>query len=135
MRWVKLASLVLMSLFYVSAGIRHFTAPEFYLRIMPPYIPFHEAMVILSGVAEIVLGAALLVPRLRVYAAWGIIALLVAVFPANIHAAVADIRVGNAPIWANWVRLPFQALFIAWAWWHTREAPEPVRAGSRVAAA
>ena len=135
MRWVKLASLILMSFFYVSAGIRHFTAPDFYLRMMPPYIPFHEAMVVISGVAEIVLGAALLVPQMRVYAAWGVITLLIAVFPANIHAAWANVQIAAFPLWANWARLPLQAVLIAWAWWHTREASEPARADSQIAAA
>lgn len=121
MRWLKLASLLLLSLFYVGAGIRHFTTPDFYLRMMPPYIPAHEAMVALSGVAESALGLAVLIPPLRVYAAWGIIALLIAVFPANVHMAVANVPLGELPAWVAWARLPFQAVFIAWAWWHTRD--------------
>jgi uncharacterized membrane protein len=132
MRWLKLASLVLMALFYIFAGYNHFARPEFYLRMMPPYIPYHDAMVFLSGVAELGLGVALLIPPLRVYAAWGVIALLIAIFPANVHMAVANVPFGDAPSWAAWARLPFQALFIAWAWWHTRP-DEPVSA--RVAAA
>jgi uncharacterized membrane protein len=135
MSYLKLASLILMSLFYVFAGFRHFTDPAFYLRMMPPYIPFHEAMVLLSGVAEVALGVALLIPRLRVYAAWGVIALLIAVFPANLYMATANIPLGNAPSWTLWARLPFQGLFIAWAWWHTRDASASQRASSRVAAA
>lgn len=134
MRWLKLGSLVLMALFYTFAGYNHFARPEFYLRMMPPYIPYHEAMVFLSGVAELVLGIALLIPALRVYAAWGVIALLIAVFPANVHMAVANVPFGDAPSWAAWARLPFQALFIAWAWWHTR-SDAPVSEGSRIATA
>ncbi|WP_428265370.1 DoxX family protein [Haliangium sp.] len=110
----------LMAGFYVLAGVQHFRAPEFYLQIMPPYLPWHLALIYISGVAEIVLGVAVLIPRLRVWAAWGLIALLIAVFPANVHAAMSEVSVSGAdPIW-SWVRLPFQALFIAWAWWYTR---------------
>jgi uncharacterized membrane protein len=123
MRILKTVLLYLMAAFYVYAGIMHFLNPDFYLRIMPPYLPWHLELVYLSGVAEIVLGAAVLVPRLRRLAAWGIIALLIAVFPANIHQAVNNVPMGDAEvglgIW-NWVRLPFQAVFIAWAWWYTR---------------
>ena len=137
MRWVKLGSLILMSLFYIFAGYRHFVAPEFYLRMMPPYIPFHEAMVFLSGVAEVALGVALLVPQLRTYAAWGVIALLIAVFPANLYMAMANVPFGEAPTpgWLLWARLPFQLPLIAWAWWHTRSAAEPASARPQSAAA
>ena len=80
-------------------------------------------IVYLSGLAEMVLGAAVLIPALRVVAAWGIIALLMAILPANIHIALHDVPLGGAAqgagIW-NWVRLPFQGVFIAWAWWYTR---------------
>jgi uncharacterized membrane protein len=90
--------------------------------MMPDYLPWHLGLIYVSGVAEIALGVAVLIPRLRVLAAWGIIALLVAVFPANLYAAMHQIPlIGTEPMW-NWVRLPFQALFIAWAWWYTRPA-------------
>ena len=135
MRWVKLASLSLMALFYVFAGYNHFANPAFYLRMMPPYIPAHEAMVFLSGVAEVALGVALLIPQLRVYAAWGVIALLIAVFPANLYMATANITLGNAPSWTLWARLPFQGVFIAWAWWHTRDASAAQSASAGAAAA
>ncbi len=121
MRIIKWISLGLLALFYVVAGANHFRAPDFYVAIMPPYLPLQLELVYLSGVAEIVLGLAVLVPRLRRLAAWGIILLLIAVFPANIHVAVND--VGGLGI-ASWIRLPIQALFIAWAWWHTRPDPE-----------
>jgi uncharacterized membrane protein len=120
----KRVLLWIMAGLYVLAGINHFLKPEFYLRIMPDYLPWHLALVYVSGVAEIVLGIALLIPRLRRLAAWGIIALLVAVFPANVYAAVNEISlVSGDPVW-NWVRLPFQGVFILWAWWYTRpDAP------------
>jgi uncharacterized membrane protein len=121
---LKRVLLVIMAGLYVLAGINHFLKPEFYLRIIPDYLPWHLALVYVSGVAEIVLGIALLIPRLRRLAAWGIIALLVAVFPANVYAAVNEISlVSGDPVW-NWVRLPFQGVFILWAWWYTRpDAP------------
>ncbi len=112
---VKTVLLVLMSAFYVGAGVMHFVRPKFFVEMMPPQLPWPGALVAISGAAEIVLGFGLLVPATRVYAAWGIIALLVAVFPANIHAAIAEI-----PGRGGYGRLPVQALLIAWAWWYTR---------------
>jgi uncharacterized membrane protein len=122
---VKRILLGLMGVFYIGAGVNHFRAPEFYLPMMPPYLPWHPELVALSGVAEIALGLAVLVPRLRRLAAWGIIALLIAVFPANLHIALHNVPIGGATEGAgalNWVRLPFQALLIAWAWWYTGPA-------------
>jgi uncharacterized membrane protein len=119
----KRVLLYLMGLFYVVAGVNHFLNPDFYVAIMPPYLPAHLELVYLSGVAEIALGVAVLIPRYRVLAAWGLIALLIAVFPANLHVALHDIPVGGSTeglgIW-NWVRLPLQLVLIAWAWWYTR---------------
>lgn len=119
---VKRALLWLMGIAYVGAGVMHFVNPDFYLPMMPPYLPWHLELIYLSGVAEIALGVAVLVPALRVWAAWGIIALLIAVFPANIHIALYNVPLGGAAEGAgilNWVRLPIQALLIAWAWWYT----------------
>ena len=117
----KRALLWVMSAFYVSGGVYHLVNPGFYLPTMPPYLPWHRELVFVSGVAEIVLGIAVLVPGLRQLAALGIIALLIAVFPANLHIAMHDVPLAGATqglgMW-NWVRLPFQALFIAWAWWY-----------------
>ncbi|MBW2385343.1 MAG: DoxX family membrane protein [Deltaproteobacteria bacterium] len=115
----------LMAAFYIYAGFNHLNNPEFYLAIMPPNLPEAEWLNVISGLAEIILGVFLLEPRTRVLAAWGIIALLIAVFPANLYVATANVGLpsgepgtGNAVF--NWVRLPFQALFIVWAWWYTR---------------
>lgn len=125
----KRVMLWVMAVFYVAAGVNHFRDPDFYLPMMPPYLPAHLALIQISGVAEIALGVAVLIPRVRRLAAWGIIALLVAVFPANLHMALYDIPVGGRSeglgIW-NWVRLPLQGVLIAWAWWYTR--PEHDRA-------
>jgi uncharacterized membrane protein len=127
LRILKLALLWAMAIFYVAAGVNHFVNPDFYVNIMPPYLPWHAELVLLSGVAEVLLGIAVLVPATRVLAAWGIIALLIAVFPANLHVAVHDVPMlgsGQGVGWLNWVRLPFQGLLIVWAWWYTRAPQE-----------
>lgn len=101
---------------FIAAGVNHFVRPDFYVRIMPPYLPWHIELVYLSGLAEIALGAALLIPRLTTAAAWGLIALLVAVFPANVHMAMnADQFAEYSPLML-WVRLPVQFVLIAWAY-------------------
>ena len=117
----------LLALFMIAMGIGHFTATVFFLRAMPPWLPWHLELVYLSGVCEIAGGLGLLIPRLRVAAAWGLVALFIAVFPANIYVAVNGVQLTPEPVapWVWWARLPFQALFIAWAWWMTREDPGP----------
>lgn len=121
---MKRVLLVVMAAFYVLGGVMHLARPEVYLPMMPPYMPWHLPLVYLSGLAELGLGLAVLVPSLRRAAAYGIILLLVAMFPANLHIAFHDVPIfGNAEgfgVW-NWVRLPFQAVFAAWAWWYTRD--------------
>ena len=82
---LKIASKFILAFFMIGAGVMHFARPDFYLKIMPPYLPAHYELVILSGVCEVVLGILLLVPKVSKLAAWGIIALLIAVFPANIY--------------------------------------------------
>ena len=115
-----------MGIFYVLAGVAHFVRTDAYMLMMPPYLPAHRELILLSGVAEVVLGLAVLVPRTRRLAAWGIILLLIAIFPANLHIAMHDVPLFGAThgagIW-NWVRLPFQGVLIAWAWWYTQAAP------------
>jgi len=119
-----------MSFLYVIAGVMHFVVPDLYVQIVPPYLPFPLALVYASGVAEAVLGAGLLFERTRRLAAWGIIALLVAIFPANVYMATSDVVIQGAPEFirdpseaGRWGRLPFQAVLIAWAWWYTRPMP------------
>ena len=113
-------------LFMVASGIGHFAITGVYAAMIPAGWPAPRLLVWLSGAAELAGGIGLVVPwpRLRRAAAWGIIALLVAVFPANINMAVNHIsppglHASNAALWA---RLPFQALFIAWAWWLSTRA-------------
>lgn len=118
---LKQLSRIAQALFYIYAGVNHFRQPKFYLRIMPPYIPNPELVNWLSGLAEIVLGIGLLIPRLTRRAAWGIIALLIAVFPANVYhftSGGAGMKISRNKLLA---RLPFQLVFGLWAYWHTRE--------------
>ncbi len=115
----RLSTYVLGGLFIV-AGANHFLNKSLYVRIMPPYIPWPEFMVALSGVCESGLGALLLWRRSRRPAAWGLIALLAAVFPANLQMARHPERFPEFKPALLWGRLPFQAVFIAWAYWHTR---------------
>lgn len=122
----KRVSWFLLALLYALAGLNHFLDPGFYLRMMPPYLPWHEGLVALSGVAEIALGLAVLLPRLRPWAGLGLVALLLAVFPANLHMALHPEDFASFPSWGLYLRLPVQLLLIAWAWWATR--PEPERA-------
>ena len=123
MSQLKRVFLWVMAGAYILAGVGHFIWPEFYMPMMPPYLPWHLPLIYLSGVAEFALGALVLMPQTRQFAAWGIIALLIAVFPANLHIALYNVPLGGATegygIW-NWVRLPVQGLLIAWAWWYTR---------------
>jgi uncharacterized membrane protein len=110
------------AIFYVAAGTLHFIKPAAYLRVMPPYIPWHVAMVRVSGGFEILGGLGLLVPQIRRTAAWGLVALLIAVFPANVYMATNPIDAGSASIAPvfRWARLPFQLLLIWWILWCTR---------------
>jgi uncharacterized membrane protein len=115
----------LLAIFFVVAGINHFRDPRFYLMIMPPYLPWHSELVFISGVCEILGGIGVLFPHpLRRYAGWGLVALLVAVFPANLHMALHDIPMGGPGTpsnpWVNWLRLPLQLVFIFWVLWCTR---------------
>jgi uncharacterized membrane protein len=107
---------------YVAAGVNHFAKSAFYVSIVPPYLPWHEALVYASGVAEIALGALLLWRRWSALAAWGLVALLFAVFPANVHMAVHPELFPWASPAALWLRLPVQGLLVAWAYWYTRPA-------------
>lgn len=111
-----------LALFFVLAGSNHFLAPETYVAMMPSALPAPWALVYISGVAEILGGLGLLHPRTRRFAAWGLIALLVAVFPANLNMAINDLPLGkrDLPTWALWARLPLQLVLIAWCWMFTR---------------
>lgn len=113
---MKKISLFIMSVIYIAAGINHFWHPEFYLVIMPPWLPWHKELVVISGVCEIGLGLLLLFPSTRKLAAWGIILLLIAVFPANIQMAINYYNESNPKLWIAILRLPLQLILIWWAW-------------------
>ncbi len=116
---VRRTFLWLLALFFVLAGANHFRSPEKYLAIMPPWLPAPEWMNWISGTAEILGGIGVLVPATRRIAGWGLIALLVAIFPANLHMAFDGVQIPGYHIasWAAWARLPLQAVFVAWVWW------------------
>jgi uncharacterized membrane protein len=106
----------LLGVAMIVAGVLHFVIPHYYMLIMPAYLPWHLALVLISGVFEIGLGVALFIPRLRPLAGWGLIALLVAVWPANIWMATDGVPgVDISPVLA-WVRVAVQPLFMVWAW-------------------
>lgn len=115
----------------VAIGVMHFVDPTPFERIVPDFLPAPLMLVYLSGVFEVALGLAILPERTRRLAGYGLIALFVAVYPANIYMALESIQLDPAnpmPEWVAWARLPFQALFIAWAWWATKPAPTPQEA-------
>ncbi len=107
----------LLALLFIVGGLNHFRNPAPYLAIMPPQLPFPRELVALSGVFEILGGAGLLVPRTRKFAAWGLVALLIAVFPANIYSAFHGLQLNGKEVqrWILWARLPLQLPLIWWA--------------------
>lgn len=117
---LRTALRVLFGLLFVGAGINHFINPEFYVAIMPSYLPAHAALVAISGVVEIIVGLAVLAPKLRPHSGWAAVATLLAVFPANIHMALHPEEFPDIPSLGLWIRLPIQLLLIAWAIWTTR---------------
>jgi uncharacterized membrane protein len=119
----------------IIVGITHFTHADQFVRIVPPQLPDPLALVYISGVFEILGGIGLLIPIISVAAAWGLIALFIAVFPANINQALNSIPIDGIPHHPllYWFRLPFQAVLIAWAWWYTRK-PENQLGAKQVAA-
>jgi uncharacterized membrane protein len=118
-----------MSALYFVAGVSHFRRPKMYERIVPPQFPRPRELVYLSGVVELLLALGLLSRRTRRQSAWGIVALLLAVFPANVYMATHDVLGDAVPEErkravdvALWLRLPLQGVLVAWAWWYTRSS-------------
>lgn len=111
-----------LSLFYVGVGFKHFTDIDFFLVLVPPYIPYPELMVYISGLFEIVLGILLVPRKTRKYGALGLLALLIAVFPANIYLFTSEIAQNTFGISRQdaLIRLPFQAPLILIAYWHSK---------------
>ena len=106
----------LIGMFFIVAGAIHFARPEPYLAMMPPWLPQPGLLVVVSGLAEIAGGLGLLIGQTRRLAAWSLIALLIAVFPANLHVALHGWPGTGFPAWVLWVRLPFQVIFIWLVW-------------------
>ena len=118
---IKSFLIIISSIFYVIVGIKHFIEPEYFLSIIPPYLPYHLELVYISGLFEVLFGLLILFPKYRYYGAIGLILLLVAVFPANIYLAQskeAQEAIGATQEIARW-RLPIQGVFI-WIAYHIR---------------
>lgn len=117
-RWV-------LTVLMVGAGANHFVSPEHYVAMMPAILPAPWELVYISGVAEILGGLGLILPATRRLAAWGLIALFIAVFPANLNMAINHLPLGThkLPDWALWARLPLQLVLIWWASSFTRRDP------------
>jgi len=112
---------LLLAILFIAAGTLHFLIPQTYVRIMPPYLPAHLFLVHISGACEILGGLGLLFqPPIRTLAAWGLVALLIAVMPANIYMATDHASYPAIPAWALYLRLPLQLPLIWWAWLYTR---------------
>lgn len=120
LRWV-------LTVFMVGAGVNHFVTPEPYIAMMPAEIPehMHAMLVVISGIAEILGGLGLILPATRRLAAWGLIALYLAILPANLNMALNHLPLGKTPVapWLLWARLPLQLVLISWAFWYTRPDP------------
>lgn len=112
--------LYLMAFLYILAGINHFRVPRIYTKMIPPAFPEPKVLNIVSGLAEIVWGILLCIPQTTAYAAWGIIILLVAIFPANVYMYTNNKAAMGLPKWIRLIRLPLQLLLIYWAYLYTQ---------------
>jgi uncharacterized membrane protein len=115
---LRLIALALLAFFFIAAGVNHFVHPGVYERTVPPWLPAPSLLVQISGICEILGGIGVLFPKARRLSGAGLIALLVAVFPANVQMAqhpeaYADV----ATALAFYIRLPLQVVLIAWVWW------------------
>ncbi len=120
---IKLITIYVLALLYISVGFKHFTDTNFFMAIMPQYLPFHRELIYISGFFEILFGLMLIFKKYRFYAGWGLVILLVLIFPANIYLAqnidsqeLLGISQEDAII-----RMPFQLPLILLAYWHTKD--------------
>ncbi len=117
----KRISLLLLAAFFILAGINHFLNLAFYVAMMPPYLPAHVPLVYLSGLLETIGGIAVLFAQTRKWAGYGLIALMIVVFPANIYMAMnPSLFVESGSVWALYLRLPLQVVIIGWIYWTTK---------------
>ena len=114
--------LLVISAFFMVGGIAHFVAADFFIQAMPDYLGHHKALVIISGVFEILGAIGILIPQTRLFAAYGLLALIVAVYPANINMALYPEDYPDIPALLLYLRLPLQWVFIGFVWWAV--APE-----------
>ena len=122
MSFLKAFLRVLLGVLFIAAGLNHFWHTAFYMTMMPPYLPWHLELVYASGLAEIALGAGVLFNRWQGVAGWGLIALCMAVFPANLYMALNPGLFTQFSPTGLWLRLPLQGLVIVWAYWATGPA-------------
>jgi len=111
------ASIYAIAALFGAAGAAHFVWPDPFVRIVPPYLPAPRVLVYASGAAELLGAAGVLWPPTRTYAGWGLILLLIAVFPANVHMAQHPSAFSQIPAWGLYLRLPLQAVLIGWVYW------------------
>ena len=125
MKPIDRAQPYIIGVLFIVAGSIHFVNPKIYEAIMPPYLPAHRALVAISGFFEILGGIGSMIPQTRKAAGIGLIALLVAVFPANLYMATDAAKFASfAPAWALWARLPIQLFLIVWVYNATVAAPK-----------
>ena len=120
---MKKISLIVLIIGYLLAGVNHFRIPAFYIGIIPKYLPFPDILNTLAGLFEIVFALGLIFKPTLQYAAWGIVLMLIAFTLVHIDMLSGHTELNGThvqPVWA-WVRLFFQPVLIAWAWWHTRD--------------
>ena len=122
--WKKIV-LIGLAAFFINVGIDHFVNPDFYLSIMPPAFPLHIEAVYISGVFEILGGIGVLIPKFRRFSGWGLVALLIAVYPANIYMAISPDTFPDIPLSALYFRLVLQFIFFYWAYSVTRPSFNP----------
>ena len=123
---------ILLAVLMLIAGASHFVVPQPYIKIVPGVLPYPAAIVYISGFFEILGGIGLLIPVVSRAAAWGFVLLFIAVYPANLNMAINDIHIQNIPdgAWFQAIRLPFQFVLIAWAWWLNRDSQDKLSASN-----
>ena len=122
MRYIKLFTIYFMSIAYTYVGVRHFIDPDFFLAIMPNYLSMHLFFVYLTGLMEVVFVLLLAFRKTRKFASYGLIVLLLIVFPANIHLVESELSQSILEVSKEQtiIRLPFQGLFLILAYWHSK---------------